>query len=397
MKAQREAAQMGKRKKRTREEWEAFKDVLNKFYEDETKRLTVVPKQTHVAYSNGIQVNLGDDLRRWRREGVPRGCPEDIKKLMEEYGAIGDWSIAVAASQIGRGRSKTSAEWRAFKIALTRFYEDEGKRFTVVPAKSYTQVVDGIEVRLGRNLSDYRDPRCGVPRDCPEDIMKLMEEYGAIGDWGRAIAASQHPGAVYQARERVRMAASGGALAEPSEHLSSVAGMHMRSSYGSDPAPPENYYGDGTYSTQNPAELPARSATPIGYTRQYPGTQWENFQPISMDATTLTTTNPPCEPTGNAAMYTHSYGEGSAQSESYYDGGTYSTQNPAELPARSATPIGYTRQYPGTQWENFQPIDMGVAYLTTTNPPGPDAYDNGGNPPPTNYSWRPGTRRPPRP
>ncbi|MEU0551438.1 hypothetical protein [Micromonospora sp. NPDC005979] len=86
-------------KKKSDNEWRAFAQALEDFYADSKKRLVAVPPTRHIFEAGSTTVHLGRDLKDFRRRGVPKGCPEYVRALLEEYGAVGAWGKAVAASQ----------------------------------------------------------------------------------------------------------------------------------------------------------------------------------------------------------------------------------------------------------------------------------------------------------
>ncbi|MFE9610201.1 hypothetical protein [Streptomyces sp. NPDC006012] len=170
---------------RSAAQWAAFKKALIQYYENRNNR-GKLPAQDYSPVVNGITVNLGKSLHSYKGKGAPKNCPDDIRKLMESYGVL-----EPHASHAPR-RIKSAAQWAAFKKALIQYYANRNNRGKL-PAQSYSPVVDGITVNLGLDLRNYKQR--GVPKKCPDDIRKLMENFGLVGDPSHQMAAPAAPDA----------------------------------------------------------------------------------------------------------------------------------------------------------------------------------------------------------
>ncbi|MGC4773700.1 hypothetical protein ACLQ25_32680, partial [Micromonospora sp. DT44] len=82
---------------------------------------------------------------------------------------------------------RTEKEWVAFDEIARDYYKDGQENLLPAPPQTYKRkATNGIVVKLGRNLYDWRQEGGQLPGDLPQYVRDFLEGCGAIGDVARA-------------------------------------------------------------------------------------------------------------------------------------------------------------------------------------------------------------------
>ncbi|MGC4773674.1 hypothetical protein ACLQ25_32530, partial [Micromonospora sp. DT44] len=89
-----------------------------------------------------------------------------------------------------RYKKRTEEEWVAFDEIARDYYKDGQENLLPAPSQTYERkATNGIVVRLGKYLYDWRREGRKIPGDMPKDLKDFLEVCGAIGVPAKAVAS----------------------------------------------------------------------------------------------------------------------------------------------------------------------------------------------------------------
>ncbi|WP_433113903.1 hypothetical protein [Micromonospora sp. CA-246542] len=248
----------------------------------------------------------------------------------------------------------------AFEEIARKYYGNGEKNLLTVPPTTYSKrATNGVMVDLGLDLYNWRREGRHLPEGMPESLREFLEYCGAIGDWAKSVAPSKVkystdarwvafgeiardyygngeknlltvPPKLYQKR------ASNGIMVHLGQNLADWRreGKTVPKSMPDDLRDFLEYC--GAIGAVARAITPKRGAKK-GEKRSRASARFsEGAGVVSGDRG---------EQASSAVGYSGGYG--------------------GQVPDRVGTPSGYERQYAGTEWESFRPIDGSAAHLTT--------------------------------
>ncbi|MFB7498164.1 hypothetical protein ACFC09_26365 [Streptomyces sp. NPDC056161] len=155
--------------RKSRAHWDAFVEGLHAYYAKPENLDTSVPSEHVHKAKSGIEINMGSDLRKYRRDGVPVSCPEDVRDVINMYGVLDVHK---------HGPSKSRAQWDDFVEGLQAYYE-KPENLGTVPRQRYVYTAKSGDVcKLGIDIKNWR--KNGLPQSCPQDVRDVVEMYRVL-------------------------------------------------------------------------------------------------------------------------------------------------------------------------------------------------------------------------